>query len=83
MLISKERVVGLASERRALSPARKAAIAVLLLIPFAIYLALPTYDRAQPELLGVPFFWWYQTVMLAVAAVLFFVAAYLWESGSR
>ncbi len=62
---------------------RKVAIAVLLLIPFAIYLALPTYNFKSPELLGVPYFWWYQTVMLAVAAVLFFVAAYLWESGRR
>ena len=71
------------SSAGALSTGRKVAIAILLLIPFVIYLALNTYNTATPELLGVPFFWWYQTVMLAVTAILFFAAAYLWEHGRR
>lgn len=32
----------------------------LLLVPIALPLATPLYDRMRPELLGVPFFYWCQ-----------------------
>lgn len=52
-------------------------VAVLLVIPFIAYVLLPTYDRVNPQLAGVSFFYWYQTLWLAISAVLFGVAAYL------
>lgn len=33
---------------------------LLLVIPFAALLAVPTYAREAPALLGWPFFYWYQ-----------------------
>ncbi len=51
--------------------------AILLVIPFIAYVLLPTYDRVSPELAGVSFFYWYQTLWLAISAVMFGVAAYL------
>ncbi len=51
--------------------------AVLIIIPFVVYFAIPTYNMVKPEWDGVPFFWWYQTVWLAVSAALFYAAAVL------
>lgn len=51
--------------------------AVLIAIPFIVYFAIPTYNTVNPEWGGVPFFWWYQTVWLAISAVLFYAAALL------
>jgi len=61
-----------------LTTGEKVAIAVLLLIPVVFYMA---YNYASPELLGVPFFYWFQTLWLAISAVLFTVAAVIWERG--
>ncbi|MFP3287604.1 MAG: DUF3311 domain-containing protein [Acidilobus sp.] len=41
----------------------------------------PAYNYASPELLGVPFFYWFQTLWLAISAVLFTAAAVIWERG--
>lgn len=51
--------------------------AVLILIPFFVYFAIPTYNSVQPALGGLSFFYWYQTLWLAISAVLFFAAAVL------
>jgi hypothetical protein len=56
---------------------RTAVAAVLILIPFVVYFAIPTYNVVNPEWGGVPFFWWYQTVWLAISALLFYLAAVL------
>jgi len=50
---------------------------VLILIPFVIYMVLPLYNINNPTLLGFPFFYWFQTVMLVFSAVFFAIAAYL------
>ncbi len=50
---------------------------VLIAIPFIVYFAIPSYNVVKPECGGVPFFWWWQTVWLAVSAALFFPAAIL------
>jgi hypothetical protein len=42
-----------------------ALLALLLLIPSSINLAVPLYNIDMPELFGVPFFYWFQTVWLA------------------
>jgi hypothetical protein len=31
-----------------------------LAVPFVALLWVPFYDRAEPSLLGIPFFYWYQ-----------------------
>jgi len=48
---------------------------ILLAIPFAIYFAIPAYNRVDPALYGLPFFYWFQLLMLAVSTVLYTLAA--------
>jgi uncharacterized membrane protein YadS len=43
---------------------------VLLLVPFAAMLAVPLYNRAGPELAGIPFFYWYQLLWIPLGALL-------------
>ena len=42
----------------------------LLLLPLAGLLFPPLYARSDPELAGIPFFYWYQFAWVIVAAVL-------------
>ncbi|WP_291766002.1 DUF3311 domain-containing protein [Caldivirga sp. UBA161] len=49
---------------------RKVTAAVLFIVPWIFYLILPAYNRVNPEVDGVPFFYWFQTLWLIVAAVL-------------
>ncbi|MGC9137280.1 DUF3311 domain-containing protein [Caldivirga sp.] len=56
---------------------RKITGAVLLAIPWVFYLMLPLYNVDQPELNGVPFFYWFQTLWLVITAVLSAVGAIL------
>jgi len=51
--------------------------AILIVIPFVVYFAIPTYNSVQPTLGGLSFFYWYQTLWLAISAALFFAAAVL------
>ncbi len=53
------------------------AVAILLIIPFIAYVLLPTYDRISPKVAGISFFYWYQTLWLAISGVLFGIAAYM------
>ncbi|GAB3480524.1 DUF3311 domain-containing protein [Amycolatopsis cihanbeyliensis] len=41
---------------------------LLLLIPFWI-LITPLYNRADPELFGMPFFYWFQFVGIAIGVL--------------
>jgi len=40
----------------------------LLLIPFVATLWVPLYDRAEPSIGGVPFFYWYLFLWIALTA---------------
>lgn len=51
------------------SLARKAAAGVLLVAPFAVYLAVPTYAKDGPHLAGFPFFYWWQLLWVVLTAV--------------
>jgi Protein of unknown function (DUF3311) len=42
---------------------------LLLLIPFAVALWPPLYNRIEPEFLDVPFFYWFQLAWILVSAV--------------
>jgi hypothetical protein len=43
---------------------------LLLLIPFVGVLWVPFYASATPELLGIPYFYWYQFLWVFISAVL-------------
>lgn len=45
----------------------------LLLIPFIATLWPPFYAKAQPELAGFPFFYWYQLLWVVLAAAIVWV----------
>ncbi len=62
---------------------RRIIAAILILIPLIIYIDLPSYNSVNPELLGVPFFYWYQTLWLALSAIIFAVAAILLYWGEK
>ena len=53
---------------------------LLLLVPFAALIWVPSYNRIEPELAGVPFFYWYQLAWIIIGAVLV-LAVYLIEIG--
>jgi Protein of unknown function (DUF3311) len=42
---------------------------LLLLIQFIPALAVPFYNRAEPAVAGIPFFYWFQLALVLVSAV--------------
>jgi len=42
----------------------------LLLIPFLGLLYVPMYNKAEPALLGFPFFYWYQLLWVPITVLL-------------
>ena len=56
---------------------RKIIAAICLLIPFGVYFDVPFYNVINPVWAGLPFFYWFQIIMLPISALLFFVAALL------
>lgn len=53
---------------------------LLLLIPFVAMLWVPSYNRIEPELAGIPFFYWYQLAWILAGAILVLLV-YLIEIG--
>ncbi len=43
---------------------------LLLLIPFIVTLWPPFYNFDQPELIGIPFFYWFQLLWIIITALL-------------
>jgi uncharacterized membrane protein len=43
---------------------------VLLLIPFVVLLWPPFYNFTEPQLIGIPFFYWFQLAWIIVTAIL-------------
>jgi hypothetical protein len=43
---------------------------LLLLLPFAAILWVPSYNRLDPELAGIPFFYWYQLLWIPLGALI-------------
>jgi hypothetical protein len=52
-------------------------LALLILIPSFVNLGVPIYNRDSPELLGMPFFYWFQTFWLFASAGFYIVFARL------
>ncbi len=55
------------------------ALALLILIPSFVNLGVPIYNRGSPEVLGLPFFYWFQTVWLFATTGFYYVFAHLRE----
>ena len=55
-------------------------MAVLLLLPFIGLLWLPFYNQTAPELLGFPFFYWYQLAWVPLSSLITFI---VWRATSR
>ncbi len=51
----------------------------LFLIPLIAVLCLPFYNRLEPTLGGIPFFYWYQLLLVLVCAVVV-MAVYIIET---
>lgn len=51
--------------------------AILILIPFVVYIDVPFYNVINPVMWGLPFYYWFQMAMLPITALLFIVAAFL------
>ncbi|HEX3952902.1 MAG TPA: DUF3311 domain-containing protein [Stellaceae bacterium] len=45
---------------------------LLLLLPYVAMLWVHSYNSVQPELAGIPFFFWYQLMWIGISAVLTF-----------
>ncbi len=43
---------------------------LLLIVPFVALLWVPSYNRSEPAIAGVPFFYWYQMLWIAFGALL-------------
>jgi hypothetical protein len=55
---------------------KKRAWYTLLLLPFAGTLIPPIYNRLDPALFGIPFFYWYQIVWVVITTVLLGIVVY-------
>ena len=60
---------------------RRAAL-LLLIIPFIGTLWVSTYASVAPELWGIPFFYWYQFLWIAISAAITIIV-YIVEGSER
>jgi hypothetical protein len=42
----------------------------LLVIPYFAVMAIPTFNRLEPTLFGIPFFYWYQLLWVVLSSML-------------
>ena len=55
----------------------KLLVAILLLVPMLVFAITPIYNLKGPELLGLTFFYWFETVWLLVTSIMYLGAAML------
>ncbi len=66
---------------RSTGPLVRIVVAVLLIAPFVVYLAVPSYAKVKPRLAGFPFFYWWQLLWVVVTAVFIAIAHALTRGG--
>jgi len=49
---------------------RRSWLLLLLLIPFIALLYPPFYNFKEPELIGIPFFYWFQLLWIIITAII-------------
>ena len=57
--------------------AKYVVLALLILIPSFVNLGVPIYNREYPELIGLPFFYWFQTLWLFASAGFYLAFTYI------
>lgn len=50
---------------------------ILLLLPCILALAVPFYNRMEPELFGFPFFYWFHLLLVPVTVAFIYAASKL------
>ncbi|HXW52418.1 MAG TPA: DUF3311 domain-containing protein [Candidatus Acidoferrales bacterium] len=55
----------------------------LLVVPYLVMLWAPSFNSLQPALAGIPFFYWYQFVWIALTAVIIWIVYLLAHGGGR
>jgi hypothetical protein len=55
---------------------------LFLVVPYVAVLWPPFYDRLTPAIAGVPFFYWYQMLWIAVGALIL-LPVYRAEEGAK
>ncbi len=50
---------------------------ILIIIPTVILAIVPLYNHSKPAFSGLPFFYWFQTLWLIIATVLYVLASLL------
>jgi Protein of unknown function (DUF3311) len=59
------------------APKRRSRLSyLLLLVPYVAMLWVPFYNRAMPEIAGIPFFYWYQMLWIVLGALILLPAYY-------
>ena len=58
-------------------------IHLLLLVPFVAILWVPSYNRLDPELAGIPFFYWYQLLWIVLGALILLPVYLAEERGAK
>jgi hypothetical protein len=43
---------------------------LLLLVPYVAVLWVPLFNRSEPAIAGIPFFYWYQMLWIPLGAIL-------------
>ena len=64
------------SRRRGFRP-----IHLLLLVPYVAVLWVPFYNRIEPQLAGIPFFYWYQLMWIVLGAAVLLPVYIIEERG--
>ena len=56
---------------------------LLFIIQFVAALWVPFYNRAEPTLAGMPFFYWYQLLWVIIGAILTAIVYFATEAEAR
>jgi len=56
------------------TPLERAVLGILFLVIVVVTLWVPFYNRVDPAVFGIPFFYWFQVAWVVVTAVVTFVA---------
>jgi uncharacterized membrane protein len=59
------------------------AVAALLGVGIVVPLLVPLYDKTSPTLIGFPFYYWFQFLMIPIVSLLTFTAFRLSEAARR
>ena len=55
---------------------------LLLFVPYIAMMWVPSYNRALPEIAGIPFFYWYQLLWIVLGSLLLLPAYFAVTRGA-